>query len=533
MRPDRPALAAAAVFLVALAYRLYAILVTVPEPTGDESLVGIVALHIASGRDHPSYFYGQHYMGALEAYLSAPFVGVFGPSIPTVRMGTLLLYVGFFWATYWWTRRVLSPWFAVVTLAFLSFGSDRVLRNELQANGGYGEMLFFGALLAALVAAASLPGLVTRRRRLVFGAWGLVAGAALWSDPLIAPYIAVLGLALFALRWREFFGWGGLALAGGALIGLAPAIVHNLSLPPGVGTINDLRTYNVVEVPAGITWHHHLTGVLQATGLSTGMCDIYGCTDWRLWWSWAFVGLILVAIVMGTVALLRRVTGPARVRAALLVALGLGAVLTMGIYGRSAHSVGDVTQSARYVSNLLISVPAALWPVWVAVRAPFGRAARRSRARLGPAIAGATAGIAALGLLAFTIASATVFVFTTSLPQAQMIKRHDRGVVEALDQLGVGTFYSDFFLCHRVMYVTNERLLCASMLDDLTTGWNRYLPFRDAVQASARPAYVLVTNSEMERAFVEYLRLHGLNAKITEIDNYRIYQMPAKIPVPS
>jgi len=212
----------------------------------------------------------------------------------------------------------------------------------------------------------------------------------------------------------------------------------------------------------------------------------------------------------------------------LLLALSLGAVLTMVVYGRSAHSVIVVTQSARYVSNLLISVPAALWPLWVAVRAPIGR----SGARLGAVIGGATAALATFGLLAITAASATGLVFTSSLPQAQMIQRHDRGVEVALDRLGVDHFYADFFLCHRLMYVTDERLVCAAMLDDLTPGWDRYLPFRDAVHASPRPAYVLVTGSPMEASFVAYLQQRGLNAVVTEVDNYRIYQLPAKIPVP-
>ena len=43
--------------------------------------MGLAALHIARGEDFPVFFYGQEYMGTLEAYLAAPLVALFGPSV--------------------------------------------------------------------------------------------------------------------------------------------------------------------------------------------------------------------------------------------------------------------------------------------------------------------------------------------------------------------------------------------------------------------------------------------------------------------
>jgi hypothetical protein len=497
-----------------------------------------VALHIATGRAHPTYIYGQHYMGALEAYLAAPFVGVFGPSITTLRLGTLALFIGFFWATYWWSRRTFSPWFAVLVTVFLALGSDRVLRNELQANGGYGEMLFLGALLVALTAALALPRVVVRRRWLAFGAWGVTAGAAMWSDALVAPYVLVLGLALLALCWRELLGWPAAALVGGSIIGLAPAIIHNVRLPAGVGTLHDLRAYDVVDQPGtGITLMDHVRGTVEGTALSTGMCDMLGCTPWQRWWAWAVPALLLAAIALGGWTLLHRrrpapslptATRPEPVRAVLLVALAAGALLTMGVFGRSTHSVILVWQSSRYVSNVMISAPVLLWPLWVAVR---------TRARGGwPRLATAVVNVSAVGVLALvavTAASAHVSVFAESRDSGVLVRDRDRDVVAALDRLGVDRFYTDFFLCHRLIFQTDERLVCATMLDDLTPGWDRYLPYRDTLAQTPDPAYILYEGSEMERQFQAYLGEHGLTATVTPVDAYRIYQLPSRIPVPN
>jgi hypothetical protein len=55
---------------------------------GDEALVGIQAERIAAGTAHPLpvFFYGQHYMGSLEAYLAAGLFRLVGPSVSALRL---------------------------------------------------------------------------------------------------------------------------------------------------------------------------------------------------------------------------------------------------------------------------------------------------------------------------------------------------------------------------------------------------------------------------------------------------------------
>src|SRR5262245_56727648 len=42
-----------------------------PATDSDEATFGLMALHISERGAHPIFFYGQTYMGALEAYLAA------------------------------------------------------------------------------------------------------------------------------------------------------------------------------------------------------------------------------------------------------------------------------------------------------------------------------------------------------------------------------------------------------------------------------------------------------------------------------
>ena len=56
----------------------------------DESIVGLMAMHIAEGREFPVFFYGQHYLGALESYLAAMGFAVWGPSPMALRLVPLV-----------------------------------------------------------------------------------------------------------------------------------------------------------------------------------------------------------------------------------------------------------------------------------------------------------------------------------------------------------------------------------------------------------------------------------------------------------
>ena len=76
--------------LITLGIRVFLIIHTHNVIEGDEALVGIQAERILHG-DFPVYFYGQAYMGSLEAYLVAGLFALFGPSVWALRTESTLL----------------------------------------------------------------------------------------------------------------------------------------------------------------------------------------------------------------------------------------------------------------------------------------------------------------------------------------------------------------------------------------------------------------------------------------------------------
>src|SRR5579863_7863963 len=89
-----------ACLLIALVLRIWLIVRTHGVIDGDEALVGIQAEHILRGeRPFPLYFYGQAYMGSLEAYLTAILFKIAGPSVWTLRAEPTLLSLVVVWLT--------------------------------------------------------------------------------------------------------------------------------------------------------------------------------------------------------------------------------------------------------------------------------------------------------------------------------------------------------------------------------------------------------------------------------------------------
>ena len=96
--------------------RLGLLLLDWPATDSDEGTMGLMALHITHGA-HPVFFYGQTYMGALQAYLGAALFTLFGASVFTLRLGLLLLFMLFLAVMYALVRRLYDHRFALFSLA--------------------------------------------------------------------------------------------------------------------------------------------------------------------------------------------------------------------------------------------------------------------------------------------------------------------------------------------------------------------------------------------------------------------------------
>jgi hypothetical protein len=189
------ALLAVAIFLGAIAVRLPLIQRGETLLHSDEAIVGLMAQDIAEGRSLPIFFYGQRYMGALEAYVIAAISCVVADPITALRLGPTLFFAALVTLQY----LMLSRWFGrrggIVGAAALLASGPMFAQWSISARGGYIEILLWGsALLWAysewFVPAAARPS----RGSLHRFAFGLLIGSGLWINPSIVLFVVPIAL---------------------------------------------------------------------------------------------------------------------------------------------------------------------------------------------------------------------------------------------------------------------------------------------------------------------------------------------------
>lgn len=516
-RLDRPALVALLFGLAGVVYRLVLTLFTVPVSNSDEATFGLAALHIGQGRERPVFLYGQHYMGMLESYLAAPLLAVAGPSWPVLRLPMLALYALFLYLIHRLTRRLCTPWFATFVVGLLALGGERVVRDQITVVGGRPEVK--PAVLLMLLITVGLAAGTVRRRRLAVAMFGLLVGLAAWSDWLILPYLAVAGLALVWAVRRELLGWSGLLLVVGAVVGMAPMIIDNLRAGPGEDSLSVFREVSTRAGPAP-PWSDRIRGgLLEGVPLAHGLCPVDGCGRWQQWFGVLYPVLLVVGAVLAVLAYRRAAAAPRGERVGPVVQLALvaGAALTLLSYVRSPLAATSPLDNARYLSVLQLSLPAVLWPLWVAAVACW-RGTVGALGRLTGALS-----TAVLAALTATTVVITVLFAATDTGASRTEERGARELAAALRADGPHEVYGDYWTCNRLIFNTDETVVCGVLDGDLSPGQNRYRPYWRQVGRAERPGYVVEVDSPMDRRLRRLLADRADTALVREVGGYRVY----------
>ncbi|TMB90909.1 MAG: hypothetical protein E6J45_07810 [Chloroflexi bacterium] len=220
--------AASLAILMLLGFGVRLVLGMRTQIDADEAALALAGLHLNHGQFvlmEPD----AQYLGALDAYVSAPFIALLGPGLLAVRLAlavTGALYVLSMYAlgrVLFKSHRagLLTAGVAAVFPLFAVYWSAKL-------RGGYVELPIFEAV--ALILCARI-GWGTRGWFRWWALLGFVVGLALWSDVLIAVVFAVIATALLVRApvtgWRRTLRGGALACVTG-LIGLAPWIAYNV-----------------------------------------------------------------------------------------------------------------------------------------------------------------------------------------------------------------------------------------------------------------------------------------------------------------
>ncbi len=526
-----------------------------PLLNSDEGTMGIMALHIAYRGEHPIFYYGQNYMGTIDAYIGAGLFHIFGASMFTLRLGIIILYVPFMAAMYFLTSVLYTKRLALASLVLLSLGSIPILILEMSPIGGYPEILLFGAfafLLASWLTLSYNQDIAQRRRwlRLLgYACWGCVAGLATWSDPLILPYLVAALLLLVVFCWRELiFKLGDICLLLGLVVGATPLIMYNLKAPPGQDSLSIFlgQTHPAASMPGSLTpLSMHIVNTLLLnipTATSNPLCPLVfsqgptntpglRCAIVHASWSLGLIVLGLVAFLLVIMALWRlqhyfreqpssseQKRTIIREFACLMLLFSAG--ITVTFFTLSSPSIPSSAGNARYLHCLLISLPAFIWPLWIGARTVKPPVALLTRIKVA-----LSRGMLLLIFIAFLAGTIAAFF---DIHDISSIDQQHEAVLNKLEGMGIKHFYTDdYWTCYRIAFASREKITCAVIGSDLLTSnpnRNRYWPYVLQVQADPHAAYLLPINDPQTPFIVRNAHLANGNYVGVELYGYVIYQ---------
>jgi hypothetical protein len=494
------------------------------ELDADEAVVGLMARHIAFEGERPVFYYGQPYVGSLEAFSAAPFFRVFDSGTLVLKLVPTVYSIGFVGLSALLARRLFGTGPALATAAYLALPPSMWAVWSTKARGGYAELLFLGeALLLVSIWWADLPA----GRRAARGAflWGLLAGLAIWTHLLAVVYLLPSGVYLLLRRARAWFGHdageAGLALLATA-IGMLPLLIDNavggfstlrsLLQPPDLplDPLAQLLRFLRVGVPV-------LAGLGQPT-TSAAMFD----ADWLT----RPAGHLPVAVLFLLLCGLALVPHRASLRA--LVTSGSSARRVPVAYRLHTTTASSGVDPAPALLLLLVvcvppvvaltrfgffvSEPRYALPLYAAVPLAIGSAWRLPRP-------GAT--LVVVGLLALNIWS--LLSTDVRLWRPEDALDSTAATRAELVQFLVGQdrhqMYTDYWIGYPIMFETRETVLAYV----ISGGFNRYLPPADNVQRTPNAVWVFEPGSEPEQEFLEALRAVGGRARMQEVAVYRVY----------
>jgi hypothetical protein len=114
------------------------------ELDADEAVVGLMARHIAFNRELPVFYYGQAYLGSLEAFTAAPLFLVSSSYELDLKLVPLAYSLGFLVLSALVARRLFGMGPAVLTAFYLALPPAMWALWSTRARGGYAEVLVLG-----------------------------------------------------------------------------------------------------------------------------------------------------------------------------------------------------------------------------------------------------------------------------------------------------------------------------------------------------------------------------------------------------
>jgi hypothetical protein len=512
----------------------------------DEAVVALMARHILQG-ERPVFFYGQAYMGSLDAFLVAGAFAIFGQQVWVIRLVQSLLYLGVLLTTLVLGKAAFGSWrVGVLGMAMMAIPVVNVTLYTTVSLGGYGEALLIGnlVLLIGVYLGRSIKESRTPGAYWLWGLLGFLAGLGLWAFGLslvftlpVLFYLVVLVLGWFRIpqdsqaegdervaqpsptanTWKDKLvkmGWSGIALLAGGFLGASPW--WGFALKNGfdrlLWELSGGAIAGVEQLPWIFQAGQHLMNLLLL-----GSTVIFGLRapwsiDWLVLPLIPFVLFFWMTVLIYIFQSLRK-RGPYQGAQTLL--LGAAATLVVGF----VLTPFGADPSGRYFVPLVV---------------PLSLFAGSLILHLDNRIGG-WAYILFLLLLAYslmgTVQSARRFppgITTQFYAPSQIDHRYDEALIGFLLSEGETRGYSNYWVTYPLAFHSQEKLIFTPRLPyhldfRYTERDDRYASYDELVAEAGRVAYITTNHPELNWYLRASFAALGVSWQEAQIGDYTIF----------
>ncbi len=490
----------------------------------DEAVVGLMARHILQGK-FPIFFYGQAYMGSLDAWIISLGFLIFGQHVWVIRLVQMLIYLGTLVTTALIAKTMAGNWRTGAIAAWLmAIPTINVTLYTTASLGGYGEAMLIGNIIV-LVSLRIANNIIDSN----FWKWlflGLFVGLGFWAFGFTLVYAIP---SLIWLIWRlisaiksgqvnqssmgRIAKYTGAILIGG-IIGSIPLLYYAF-----INGVNGLMSELQGSAIAGVEQLSYIAQIGQHIWslLVLGSTVIFGIRPpWEV--RWLALPLLPYAMVFWLGAISFGVHTSVKEHQSKPGWLLLVSVVVCVLLGFVMTPFG-ADPSGRYFVVLMapLAILAAEMISWLHNRMGYWS--------LG------LVGLILIYNLVATIQCAHQYppgITTQFYEISQVDHRYDQELIKFLESHDEKQGYTNYWVSYPLAFLSEERLIFVPRLPyhadfRYTQRDDRYQPYDQLVESADRAAYITTNHPALEQYLRDAFSGMQIAWQEAEIGDYHVF----------
>jgi hypothetical protein len=399
-----------------------------------------MAKHILKG-EFPVFFYGQPYMGSMEAFILALFFWILGASARTMALGMTFISTLGIISAYFLGKELKDKKLGLYSMLIYAIPPAYIFWHGLSAFGGYPETLLFGNILLTLTLKTTKTK-ETNQKVKYYLLLGFFSGLALWTHLLIIYYIIPLAFFLLLKEEKKFlFSKTPFLVLPALILGGLPLWTYNLT--------HNFDTFRLPSTNNPITVFGHFFEIAYVLFFGDSL-------------NWLFMPVLLVYII----AFLFTIYSPNKkekiIRSEFIAFLLLSSILY--IFLKNYHAAET---SPRHIMPLftVVLISSAYFAWYLDTKHKHS-------------------GLIIILLIISCNGTAIYRSYSTDKKGSDAVYNLYNKLINFLTANELTTNYGEFQFSEKLNFLSNEKIITATYADE------RYLPFEEKVEASDKIAFI-------------------------------------------